>query len=663
MSRISGIVDLSGRPVDPSALSSVASASPARGRSTFGTPSLHVGLGHVAVHPGDTAITSLDHRGVWVTGDVRLDDRTALATELARRGCIDRRDPTDAELLLAAYDAWGVTCPAHLTGDFAFAIWDARAQRLVCARDQLGIKPFHYAFIGSVFVFGSEAVQVMQGPGVTDDLDEVALGDHLINNCHDEERTILSDVRRLPPAHRLLLDGSGSSIRRYWEIDPDHRTRHTTSEECVEQYRELFDRAVSDRLRTPGETVAVGMSGGLDSCSIAATAARLPTPHHVRPVSLAFDRLRECDERRYSKLMRSRLGLSVAYCPAERIPFFADTSEFRPSPETPFLGDESANGDALTMASDLGATVYLTGHAGRYGLSGNGPAASASRFVLGDVSVIAELRRYAVNNGESTTRLIRTHLVEPLLPMRVHTGVRRALGRPHDHWLPDWLREGFIARTGLADRDAEPVMRVRVRTSRLDYRRAVQLGGVGRAIYWYDRAAAQRGMEVRHPFLDRRLVEFLFSIPPGEIAGPGEDRRILRRAMAGRLPDEIRLRRQKTSFLPRIRQGVVAAKPRIARLFDDGVILQSLGVVDSGSFRAALNQVDDAPAALLGGVYFTATLEQWLRHAMGAGHEREHDADGSGIRARRSGAGSVRASDAHRVRHAGGPHAGGVRRV
>jgi asparagine synthase (glutamine-hydrolysing) len=400
-------------------------------------------------------------------------------------------------------------------------------------------------------------------------------------------------------------------------------------------------------LRTATEVVAVGMSGGLDSCSIAASASRLSTRPQIRPVSLAFDRLIECDERRYSELMISRVGLPILYCDAERVPFLADTPEFQPSSETPFLGDESANGDALTMARDAGATVYLTGHAGRYGLYGNGPAASASRLLHGDLSVLAELRRYAVGHDQPMARLIGAHLVEPLLPTGLRTGVRRALGRAHDDWLPEWLRDGFVVRTGLADRAREPAMRVRARAGRRDYHRAVELAAVGRAVYWYDRAAAQRGMEARHPFLDRRLVEFLFSIPPGEIAGPGEDRRILRRAMAGRLPEEIRRRGDKTSFLPRVRQGLVGAKPRIATLFDDRAMLQSLGVVDSGSFRAALHQLDDAPASLLGAVYFTTTLENWLRHSRGAGHEREHHPERSGTGAQRSAPGPLRTSHAH----------------
>ena len=182
---------------------------------------------------------------------------------------------TDAELILRAYRVWGEQCVDHLLGDFVFAIWDAPRQRLFCARDQFGVKPFFYAQLGSLFLFSNTLDCIRQHPAVSNKLNDLAIADFLLFDMNqDPATTSFADIQRLPPAHTLtceagprlsspLLDSFRRSARSF-----QARPKNTSSASC-----ELLDTAVADRLRT--HSVAVFMSGGLDSPTVAASAKRV----------------------------------------------------------------------------------------------------------------------------------------------------------------------------------------------------------------------------------------------------------------------------------------------------------------------------------------------------------------------------------------------------
>ena len=176
----------------------------------------------------------------------------------------------DEELILSAYEKWGEDCVKHLTGDFAFAIWDERSQRLFCARDHFGVKPFFYTYIDGNFNFSSTLNDLR--PGVSNRLNEIAIGDYLLFGVNqDNSTTIFQDIQRLPPGHTLTLANNEITIRRYWTPSLTAEVRYRDSQSYVEHFSELLSRAVRDRLHT--DRVAISMSGGLDSTSLAAIAS------------------------------------------------------------------------------------------------------------------------------------------------------------------------------------------------------------------------------------------------------------------------------------------------------------------------------------------------------------------------------------------------------
>ncbi len=535
---------------------------------------------------------------VHLVGDIRLDNRRELERCLRSAGVPLPDEPGDSELLLAAYLHWGVDCPRHLLGDFAFVIWDAPRRRLLGACDPLGVRQLCYARSGSLVHAAPEARQVLEISGMPAELDEVAAGDFLLDRSSEPHRTFFRGVLRLPPGHRLVVSPAGERVERTWDLDPEARTVHARDQDYADHFLELFRQSVRDRLRTPRapeNAAGILMSGGLDSTAVAAVAKSLADgPPRLFTASFVFDELRECDERPFIQAAATGLGLESCLIAAERFP----SEACRPTLEGPGLAWDGCFDEALRQARSRGARVLLTGHGGDELLAGCA-LANGDRLRRGDVRVILEVARHLLARPQAWRWIAYSDLLQPLFP---RISRRRAPGTA----LPDWIDAGFARRAGLSERQPPPAP-VRARLAVLDYARRTPWD---RACAWYDQRAAAYGIEVRHPFLDRRLVELLVSIPPGQLFRTGASKPLLRRAMAGLLPDAVRLRQGKTQlggFLDR------AAAGRIGRLAASPLV-ESLGFVDGERLRAACGRLQkNMPIDNDSYLWHTMALEAWLR--------------------------------------------------
>ncbi len=191
----------------------------------------------------------------------------ALRDELAREGWVFRTSG-DTEVLLAGWRAWGASMVDRLRGMFAFALWDARESTLYAARDHLGVKPFHYAWDGSTFVFGSEIKALLAHPAVSRELDLTALRLYLECQFIPAPHSIFGAIRKLPPGHTLRLQGRELVIRRYWRADYADKLRLSDAEAVDALDREL--RASVEGMLVADVPVGAFVSGGVDSGLIAA---------------------------------------------------------------------------------------------------------------------------------------------------------------------------------------------------------------------------------------------------------------------------------------------------------------------------------------------------------------------------------------------------------
>jgi len=477
-----------------------------------------------------------------LTANARIDDRA-------------EKSLTDDELILNAYETWGEDCVKHLIGDFAFAIWDDRLQRLFCARDHFGVKPFFYTHVGGNFNFSSALNELRLIPGVSNALNEIAIGDYLLFGVNqDNSTTIFKDIKRLPPGHILTVANKEIKISRYWTPSLPTEVRFRDPDSYVERFSELFSRAIRDRLRT--DRVAISMSGGLDSTSLAAIASEYA---EVAGFTVVYDTLIPDEERHYSSLAAEHLRIPVTHLNGDRYGLF----DGRMDQAEPFLLSVMTGqfNELLRLCAEF-SPVVLTGYDGD--------------------SLMHEPKR------------------SPL------TRIKRMLRKAD--LLPEWVDEEFARRTELHER------------WRLFWDNRLEVGkrpAAMRALnskIWtslfegYDPGATKLQLEVRHPFLDIRLVEYILAIPtkPWCI-----NKHILRRAMSDKLPAAV-LNRQKTGLMGD--PALQLAQRGSVRWLDNFEVSPQLGTFVTLNRRRPV--ADEKTSDALWASLRVFALNYWLTHSL-----------------------------------------------
>jgi asparagine synthase (glutamine-hydrolysing) len=531
MSGIVGIVNIDGSPIDHGLLRRMTEFMTFRGpdaQETWATG--NVGFGTALLRTtteslGERQPLSLDGE-VWITADARIDGRADLIGKLKSKVAANLNTVSDTELILRAYIEWGEACLEHLIGDFAFAIWDGPNRRLFCARDHFGVKPFYYAQVGNSLVFSNTLNCVRLHPAVSHKLNDEAIGDFLLADYnHCLSTTVFADIQRLPPAHYLIVSRETSQKRRYWSLASDGHIRYRRSSEYIDHFKDLFYTAVKDRLRT--NSVGVFMSGGLDSSSVAVVAhdllSKRSAAFDLRAYTVVYDHLIPDQERYYSGLVARTLGIDIDYLAADDYLLYErwdDSNLSSPEPEHDPLRAISLDQYNQVMTHHR---VVLTGY-------GGDPALYQSQLDPRFRNLLLQVLHYV---------LARRRLGN----LGVRSWVKRRLGqrpKPFQPPYPRWINQTFAARLDLPSRyrqlnsESASVNALRPQAYRMTM-----------GLFWpYRFETCDPGMtavpcEVRHPFFDLRLLEYLFSIPPIPWFVQKD---LLRRAMRGILPERVRCR-------------------------------------------------------------------------------------------------------------------------
>jgi asparagine synthase (glutamine-hydrolysing) len=621
MSGLFGVVDFAAPRIEPEGFRRLAELASYRAPGGITCHFLgNAGLAHLALGEEDRPLLDSQHQ-ICVLFDGRLDNRPELISRLSP---VKGAEASDAELLLAAYLEWEEACADHLLGDFAFAIWDDPRKRLFCAVDPLGIKPLHYAQVGSLICFASDAVQVLQHPAVPDDYNEVEIAAYLASQFEDPGRSFFSAIAKLAPGHRLIAADGAFRLERYWS--PNTREiRYAQDEDYSAHFRELLQQAVTDRLRDAGSFVGVSMSGGLDSTSVAALAQHVPGTS-VRAYSFVFDRLPECDERAYSRMMSEELGLEIEHVEAEPLWELESRTPLPLSHDTPFNGWRTCHAETMRRMSSQSSRVLLTGHGGDNLLRGSS-LAYAERLRRGDLEAVREVAHHAKIRREPLLRAFYRHFGRPHLPTRTDRLLRSVMGVKQDTLLlPRWIKPDWARRADLEGRDRAFRSRwASGRSARQEiYTHLVAIPGYWRIANWHDRSAATYGIEVRHPFLDRRLFEYVLSIPGEQLFRLGRSKDLLRRSMAGILPESIRLRKRKTSFAPFLDFLFRRRAAGEIRELLQAPVAADMGFLDGECLRTAcLEFLNGGNDELRRDLWYAITSEIWLRRCEASRSRRQ----------------------------------------
>ena len=550
-------MNLDGRPVDRAVLRRMLDAVRHRGPDKEGIwVDGPVGLGQRALWTVPEQLEEqqplLDESGRYrLVMDGRVDNRGELGVALEGRGVI-LRDRTDAEVCLKAFITWGDDAPERILGDFALALWDAQERMLWAARDVVSVRPFHYWHSSSLFAFGSEMHQVLHVPGVERRVNEGMVAEHLTETFCSQSETLFAGVLRLPGAHLLKLDWRGVRVQRYWT--PDFRAGLETrdGQDCAEEFREILRKAVRCRLRST-RPVAVELSGGLDSTSVLSTACELnrAAGDHggISPYSVTYPGL-PCDESDYIRDTATFLGVNPRLVPFAPFPF----EGYRRTAETHQSTPGYPNGIGMTYRlweaeKDDGCRVFLTGLGGNQRMEGDPGYLGALAGPLRWTNLARALAEEVELTGMSPSRLVLHHVILPNMPAAPRgflLGLRRFL----------WRGSRFPPITDQLARDSCLADRVRTENALISiaplekrWMADVLLGGGDQR--WteaQDRECGLYGLEARHPFHDRRMIEFGLRLPSELKRRDGLVKFTLRTAMKGRLPESVLSRKSQPDF-------------------------------------------------------------------------------------------------------------------
>lgn len=599
----------------------------------------HLGPAGVAAL-GGASLASCESPGpIVVAADARLvrKDELArtLADELGRMGASENRRPSpprEAELILAAYRAWGTDCPDRLLGDFAFALWDGGSRTLFCARDPAGVRPLHYTRNpDGVVRVASDAGQLL-ATGVPRVLDGFYLLDFLIGNFREQARSPWAEIRRLSPGHCLVADDRGLRGRRYWHPERGTSLGRVPSwrsdTEWVQAFRELLETVVVDHLGDAGEAAALMTSGGVDSSIVAAFAERLFQGGRIdsRPLAVieTFERLEECDESEYSTLLVEETGIDAERIVVDDLSDLARDHSWGGPADSPASLTGELTSRVLSRVRARGSRMIATGF-------GGDSLFDAARWQTFDWVRQGRWRRVAPwivaahERGASWPKAVTAYLLPPLLTYRGRRRLDRLRGQSRYWQAPEWLHPQWqsLARRRLGDQ-AYP-LRYRNHARRRQYEHIVGLGQQGRAIEWWSTQAARRGLELRLPLLDRRLAELVLVAPLelGARPGAGGSKWLLREAAAGVVPERIRLRADKGSWAAHTQDAVCRRMAGILRArFDGRSPLAGLSVIRDRALIESLEEYCDSGrggAAAGHLITFAHLADRWLReHASGA---------------------------------------------
>lgn len=553
MSMLFGVVHMDGRRVEPDALAwsdaRLARCGP-DGGSAWSEGSAALGHRLLCVTPESRLermpLSARDGK-VMLVATARLDNRDELCA-LFEIGVSDRPKIADTELVRRAFERWGERCVEHLFGDWSLAAWDADLRRLFLARDQLGNTGLHYAIEGSTVSFSSTSWSL---PGGARPIDEANVASFLVMMGGDVSFTPWAGVKRLGPGECLTVEPGRHRVRRYWDMDSAPDVRLGSTAEYVEGFLDLFRTAVRTRLRSI-KPIASTLSAGLDSGSVTVLAAEALRERGERLMALtsvpmfeATPGSRISDEWPVAEIV-SRAAMNVdhvairgdAHSPLASIDLVLDAMpEFHLATTNLFWMF-----DLLRTAQDGGAGVVLTGQLGNGGVSWSGGRARvASAFMRGRFIYAARaLSETRQAEGSSLPRALFRHVIGPIgSPVR---RVVRARPRPWAPWSSaSGISPEFARRMNLRRKVSWQDLGVTWPISPERERDFVI--GVNAAIagpYWHAMGASHH-LEVRDPTADIRLIEYCLGLPEDQYVGREGRRLLIRRAMAGLLPDEARL--------------------------------------------------------------------------------------------------------------------------
>ncbi len=619
MSVQAGIWNFDGRPVDRRLLENLSDSLRQQGpdgesRYVDGSVALLYRPFHTTAESRQEKQPYTSSRGFILTWDGRLDNREALMADL--RSDLDAR-PTDLAIFAVAFDRWDTDCFRQIVGDWAVSIWKPEHRELLLAADYMAIRHIFYYPKNDQVWWSTDLSPLVLLSGDKFHVDDDYIAGYFAHDP-DAHLTPYREIREVPPGQFVCIRNGSVSVERFWRFSPKSRIRYKTDAEYEEHFRHLFRQSVRRRLRSDSPILAE-LSGGLDSSSIVCMAddilanegAQLP---RLDTISYYDDTEPNGDDSIYFPKIEQKRGTVGIHVDISKLGSSATTleySEFCPLPGAlgagRKLGDERA---AVVRRS--GYRAVLSGIGGDEFLGGvPDPRAHLADLIVQFrlVSLAKQLTAWSLVKRRPWIQLLWQSAIDMLPPSLGQYLAKEAKVEP-------WIRKDFAKRTRLAIRrlGVDEYFGLWLPTCRSC------IGGVllmasKLAKYTPPVAALE---EARYPYLDQNLIEFILSIPASQMLRPGERRSLMRRSLAGIVPQEILSRRTKQVGA---RTPVLVLEKHWNELQNiyETSLSSRLGYIHEDRFLKVISDARAGKTVPLVRVLWTISLEYWLRDLAGRG--------------------------------------------
>jgi len=416
--------------------------------------------------------------------------------------------------------------------------------------------------------------------------------------------TMFEGVKRVPPGHFMSITPEGrSTIERYWKPETIKIDYSISEDEAVTKFKQLFDQAISELIDDLSVT-ACELSGGLDSSSILSWIKHQHPGNKITAFSMTFDSLEKCNETAYINLINDQYDINLVKLPTDTLDYKHRLNldyNYKLNPHWPIFITYTMGFPLVKTAKAMGVKTVLTGQGGDHLMSGN-------FFCLHDY--FKQFRWKALYTELMTSKkpfqLIKRFILLPLLAEK-NLNLFVFITHPfRKKWKP------AAKRRQLPFREYSDFYTGNSLAFKYDLSQVVH--SVRSALYensYYHVAESVFGVEFRHPFFDRRLVEFMLSLPPRYKLYKGRSKFLLRKAMKGILPEKIRRRTDKARFSDVIRQQINAID--LDLLLDDAYIAK-MGIIEQSRINEMKSRYQDDNQKNI--VYFwqIINLEYWYRY-------------------------------------------------
>jgi asparagine synthase (glutamine-hydrolysing) len=620
MCGICGIFDFNGQPIDQALLERMTTVIQHRGPDGAGRHvDGEVGIGHRRL-----SIIDLEGGAQPIGNEVgefqtvfngEIYNFIELRKELEAFGHVFQTR-SDTEVIVHAYEQWGADCVKRFNGMFAFALWDKRRRELFLARDHLGIKPLYYVTIGNRLLFASEIKSLIQDPNCPRKTDLDALAQLFTFRYVPSPKTLFAGIRKLPPGHFMHVTSNGIRVRRFWEWVPQIR-KNWREEELIEEYQTLLEDAVRLQLRSD-VPLGLFLSSGIDSGVLLAIMSR----HSSKPVqgfTIGFEGGEETNETEDARKMAQRYGAEhhcMTVGPEDYIKYYErclwDLEEpvaHEPAPAFYFVANMASKRVKVALAGQ-GADEPWAGYDRYIGVKLSAVYSRFPKWITENIapciaSIPGRMERFkrgvdSLSERDVLTRFTRIYsFFSADMKAQLYKGALKEQFEADRYGTKEALQE-LQARV----RHLDPLTQMLYIDTRANLPDDLLMVG--------DKTSMANSLELRVPFLDYRLVEFIESLPPSLKLNGLTAKYLHKKALLKWLPRDEVYRKKKgfshpiaewmrTSMKPLIEDCLLSSDSSLGRYFDPKYIRQILDHHEQGKEQYMRH------------IYLLMSLELWHR--------------------------------------------------